>query len=254
METLHPEGESPSKVKSDSASGSVAADEDLEYTDCPVDGCGEILPRGEMDFHLELHAEEAGGDSPATCPDSEPVAVADPGPSLSGGSSSRYHHRDRERDRDGDISPRHRHSERSHRKPSSTPTTQSRAISAWKKLLKMPGSSPSPPPSHSSRRHHGSEPITSSEKQANAKRLGKAQLGRYAHEERMPDWLVAHLQKGGQVKSEGMAEPLQIPLQISWTNTNSSQVSFPFWPGYLTSVPQQDMPISVTPAYNTYPN
>lgn len=206
METLHPEGKSPFKVKSGSASGSVAADEDLEYTECPVDGCGEILPRGEMDYHLELHAEEAAGDSPVISPDPEPAAVTEPGQSLSGGSSSRHHRRDRERDRDGDTSPRHRHSERSHRKSPPTPTTQSRAIAAWKKLLKMPGSSSSASPSHSSRRHHSSEPVTSSEKQANAKRLGKAQLGRYAHEERMPDWLVAHLQKGGQVKSEGMTE------------------------------------------------
>ena len=33
----------------------------------------------------------------------------------------------------------------------------------------------------------------------------KAQLGRFAHEDRMPDWLIALLQQGGQRDQAGMA-------------------------------------------------
>lgn len=192
METLHPEnGDSPFAIKSDdAASGTgsgVAADEDLEYVDCPVEGCGEMLPRAEMDYHLELHAEEAGvGDSRSSpSPETAPVAVADSGPSLSASGpapSSRTNHRhnrrDKDRDRDRDRerdSPRNGHSDSrsSHHKESSS-TPQSKAISAWKRLLKMPSSfaSSSPDKARSSRRNHGSDPVTASEKQANAKRLG----------------------------------------------------------------------------------
>lgn len=35
-------------------------------------------------------------------------------------------------------------------------------------------------------------------------RLGKAHLGKYAHEEQMPEWLVQHLEKGLYVKAEGI--------------------------------------------------
>ncbi|KAM7195993.1 zinc finger with UFM1-specific peptidase domain protein [Rhypophila sp. PSN 637] len=225
METLHPEeGDSPFTVKLDatnpSTGNNVAADElDLEYIDCLVDGCGELLPRSEMDYHLELHAEEAGVGEPTSSPSPETTPVADsgaPSASLSGGPSpsSRSHHRrdkdrdrdrDRERERDKDGSSRNGYSERSSHHRKSHPTPKSKAISAWKSLFKMPSLlAPSSPKSRSSRRDHASDPVTVAEKQASGKRLGKAQLGRYAHEEQMPDWLVAHLQKGGQVSSEGV--------------------------------------------------
>ncbi|EXF73268.1 peptidase family C78 [Colletotrichum fioriniae PJ7] len=41
------------------------------------------------------------------------------------------------------------------------------------------------------------------------KRLGKAELGKYAHEQQMPDWLVSLLHKGGEVKSDGVISVLE---------------------------------------------
>ncbi|KXH59314.1 peptidase family C78 [Colletotrichum nymphaeae SA-01] len=47
------------------------------------------------------------------------------------------------------------------------------------------------------------------------KRLGKAELGKYAHEQQMPDWLVTLLHKGGEVKSDGVISVLEQLLSQS---------------------------------------
>ncbi|KAK1657599.1 peptidase family C78 [Colletotrichum godetiae] len=47
------------------------------------------------------------------------------------------------------------------------------------------------------------------------KRLGKAELGKYAHEQQMPDWLVSLLHKGGEVKSDGVISVLEQLLSQS---------------------------------------
>ncbi|KAL2151995.1 hypothetical protein VTH82DRAFT_5179 [Thermothelomyces myriococcoides] len=47
------------------------------------------------------------------------------------------------------------------------------------------------------------------------KRLGKAYLGKYAHEDRMPDWLVSLLKKKGQVTSQGVISVLAVLLEQS---------------------------------------
>ncbi|OHW98133.1 peptidase family c78 [Colletotrichum incanum] len=72
---------------------------------------------------------------------------------------------------------------------------QGAAVEQWNKLLSMP-------------------PAKSKGKEGE-KRLGKAELGKYAHEQQMPDWLVSLLHKGGEVKSDGVISVLEQLLRQS---------------------------------------
>lgn len=141
MESLHPEGEeddTPFVVKGNDATDRSKADEDLPYAECPVEGCGELLPFDAMDYHIELHAAEAGGDLEGETGTSSPSR--DPHHTGGGSSSS-------------GPSRAHRDAERQRRAESS----QAKAISAWKRLLRMPESSSSTSSSsHSKHRHYRS--------------------------------------------------------------------------------------------------
>ncbi|KAK3297549.1 peptidase family C78-domain-containing protein [Chaetomium fimeti] len=202
METFHPEGEgdlnSQFGVKeNDGASDRPGTAEDISYVECPADGCGEILLLQELDYHLELHSEESGhhlqeGEESAPMP--HPKAET---PSTSGPSRA---HREAERHRRSDHEP-----EKNDR--------QATAISAWKRLLRMPGSSTA----HRilSSKRSPDEKHTSAGHSNRGKRLGKAQLGKYAHEDRMPDWLVVLLKKNGQVTSQGVISVLALLLEQS---------------------------------------
>lgn len=119
METLHPEGESPFVVKEDNAPENTEAAEDISYVECPVDSCGEVLLLQELEYHLELHSEESGDHLQDPAPDTG-AETTPSGPSRA--------HREAERHRRSDHEPGH--SDR-----------QAKAISAWKRLLKMPGTS-----------------------------------------------------------------------------------------------------------------
>ncbi|KAK1997071.1 peptidase family C78 [Colletotrichum falcatum] len=76
-----------------------------------------------------------------------------------------------------------------------TVETKRTAIEQWNKLLSMPPAK--------SKANEGE------------KRLGKAELGKYAHEQQMPDWLVSLLLKGGEVKSDGVISVLEQLLRQS---------------------------------------
>ncbi|OLN95456.1 Zinc finger with UFM1-specific peptidase domain protein [Colletotrichum chlorophyti] len=78
---------------------------------------------------------------------------------------------------------------------------QRSAIEAWGKLLFMPSS-----------RMKGN---------GGDKRLGKAELGKYAHEQQMPDWLVNLLHKGGEVKNDGVITVLEQVLRQSKSTENA---------------------------------
>ncbi|KAK4156502.1 peptidase family C78-domain-containing protein [Chaetomidium leptoderma] len=188
METLHAEGESQFVVKEDTASDAGTV-ENISYVECPTDGCGEVLLLQELDYHLELHSEESGDhlkEQPAPPQELDAQVETSPsGPSRA-----------------------HREAER-HRRPdhgSDTTDRQAKAISAWKRLLKMPGSL--------SKRSHD-ERQASTGHSTRGKRLGKTQLGKYAHEDRMPDWLVVLLKKSGQVTSQGVVSVLAQLLEQS---------------------------------------
>ncbi|KXX81765.1 Zinc finger with UFM1-specific peptidase domain protein [Madurella mycetomatis] len=187
METLHSEGDSPFAVKEDHASDSAGTGDDPQYAECPIEGCGELLLLQELDYHLELHGEESGHNHLEEASVSQPpehdahIASSASGPPRS--------HWEPERQRRPDHG-------------AQATSRQAKAISAWRRLLRMPGSSSA----HKllPKRRHQDETQTAGAHPARGKRLGKSHLGKYAHEERMPDWLVTMLRKNGQVVSQGV--------------------------------------------------
>ncbi|KAK1961004.1 peptidase family C78 [Colletotrichum sublineola] len=79
----------------------------------------------------------------------------------------------------------------------SDPTAEKKraAVKQWNKLLSVPPAK--------------------SKTEEGEKRLGKAELGKYAHEQQMPDWLVSLLHRGGEVKSDGVIYVLEQLLRQS---------------------------------------
>ncbi|KAM5380769.1 hypothetical protein ACJA88_005098 [Fusarium oxysporum] len=153
---------------------------------CP-EGCGEILQLDELAYHLELHELEAQDATPEPEPEQTPTVARKPEPST------------RER-------------ERKHKKVS--------AIQAWKDLFSGRSSHGKESSSSSSRTRHKTKRedagITkttsrgSSSRDKNGERaksnvrLGKSDLGRFAHERKMPPWLVDLLKDEGQVVNDGV--------------------------------------------------
>ncbi|EGU87259.1 hypothetical protein FOXB_02241 [Fusarium oxysporum f. sp. conglutinans Fo5176] len=151
---------------------------------CP-EGCGEILQLDELAYHLELHELEAQDATPEPEPEQTPTVARKPEPST------------RER-------------ERKHKKVS--------AIQAWKDLFSGRSSHGKESSSSSSRTRHKTKRedagITkttsrgSSSRDKNGERaksnvrLGKSDLGRFAHERKMPPWLVDLLKDEGQVVND----------------------------------------------------
>ncbi|KAK8017609.1 hypothetical protein PG993_013935 [Apiospora rasikravindrae] len=201
METQHSEGKSPFAVDEDQhqeaikhhdnhddedASSIEHSVEEEQFAECPIEGCGEVITLAEYDDHVELHnLEEAAGDS-----------------SSRSASGSPYQHVNR----DGYQSPypeqeaatasaRSRHGDGSRK--------QSNSIQQWKHILQMPGTT------GNKRRSPEFEPAEERPK----KRLGKAELGKYAHEDKMPDWLVTLLKKEGQVVETGVIGVLEQLLE-----------------------------------------
>ncbi|RKK90691.1 hypothetical protein BFJ71_g11450 [Fusarium oxysporum] len=152
---------------------------------CP-EGCGEILQLDELAYHLELHELEAQDATPEPEPEQTPTVARKPEPST------------RER-------------ERKHKKVS--------AIQAWKDLFSgrsshgKEGSSSSSRTRHKTKREDAGITKTTSrgsssrdkngERAKSNVRLGKSDLGRFAHERKMPPWLVDLLKDEGQVVNDG---------------------------------------------------
>lgn len=254
MEHVHPEGESPfmardsnnSSTVSAAANGGFALDDGagIQYAECPVDGCGEVVRGDEMDYHVELHAQEEGPEDGNAVSFNQPVGGSRPlssagiqatavnqtllPQSLPQEQSQNDDHVPRSRREPRDNGSRHRqraedtnnerHSGGSHRQSS---------LLHWMGLISRPSSA-------LSRRHQergkskagsssGHSSSTATPEAVNhapgigsatppsmtpaqvqeKKRLGKAELGKYAHEQTMPAWLVSHLRKGKEVRAEG---------------------------------------------------
>lgn len=203
METFHPEGGGDLNSQfgveeDDNASGRPGTAEDISYVECPVDGCGEILLLQELDYHLELHSEESGHHLQQESASVPPVPPAKTEMAPPSGPSRA--HRQAERHRRSDHEP-----EKNDR--------QAAAVSTWKRLLGMPVSSTAHKILSSERPHDAKH--TSSGHSHRGERLGEAQLGKYAHEDRMPDWLVTLLKKNGQVTSQGVISVLALLLEQS---------------------------------------
>ncbi|KAK1780363.1 peptidase family C78-domain-containing protein [Copromyces sp. CBS 386.78] len=244
METNHTEGDSPFVVADEAAAANVGhipeeEEEEPLYIECPAEDCGEVLLAADLDYHLELHAAEQGGNASSETETGSPVLTpstpspspnvqsppakrpahttprtptthsSTPSPRPSTTSSSKAHRGETERHRRGERKGDH-HSDRSR--------DSSKSKSIWRAFLGIhhhsrhssdaPSSMSSKPPKKR-HRERMSERLAERASEKTAKvvrgtRLGKAQLGKYAHEEQMPDWLVKHLEKGLYVKGEGI--------------------------------------------------
>ncbi|KAJ2900191.1 peptidase family C78 [Zalerion maritima] len=212
----HPAPATPQRIFSDDDSG---------YVECPLEGCGEVVGLSDMDLHLDLHSQEDSGndaaiaevltDSGATAGDrsSSSSMTATPEETMSPRSARRHHRR-----RSGMSSrPDTTEKERDRYSNSKQQSTMSillgekhrKTIQEWKMILT--GSPPSLLGSKAKRRPHTGAASSSMK----AKRLGKSELGKYAHELRMPEWLVSLLKKGGQVENSGMIPVIEQLLEQS---------------------------------------
>ncbi|KAK7749889.1 hypothetical protein SLS53_000471 [Cytospora paraplurivora] len=208
METYHAEGgKSPFIADQGLPRPTNGTTEELDgagdgYVECPIGGCNEVLVRDQLDYHLELHSEEAGGDGAAP---NAPTPTPDP--------ASRTHESPH-------PAPHLQTSSGNTSEDSSEPipkAKQQSTIAAWRNILAMPGRL------HNKKSDNNGTNTPTSNGAAVTKRvpikLGKAELGRYHDEQRMPDWLVAHLQKYGQAVGRDIIPVLEQLLQQSPTTS-----------------------------------
>lgn len=223
METNHPEGDGRSPFVADEvyaldtglANPERAAEDqdeaDVTYVECPLEGCNEIVVRDELDYHLELHGDEVEED--ATPP--SPIPTSHPAPSLLQAEALAT-------DAGGEDDRRTRSTKRRRASPTRDDSLDSEeaahdrrknAISAWKAILSWP---------KKKRKSEGTNSTSSSSASGSLptappepKKLGKAELGRFANEEQMPDWLVRMLKNNGQVVGYNIIPVMKQLLQQS---------------------------------------
>lgn len=207
METYHPEGGKSPFIPEEELSDPASRTEELDgagdgYVECPIEGCNEVLVRDELDYHLELHSGEAEEDgatrrTPTPTPDAASQAQNGPHSAQPLDASN------------GNVS-------EGSNEPAPKAKQQS-TIAAWRNILAIPGRRQ---PKNTDTSGNTTTTTTSG---AVTKRmpikLGKAELGRYHDEKRMPDWLVAHLQKYGQVVGKDVIPVLEQLLEQSPTTS-----------------------------------
>ncbi|RYO98481.1 hypothetical protein DL764_007077 [Monosporascus ibericus] len=194
METLHSEDKSPFIIDEEDsgirAAGVDTASNDEEnlVCECPVDGCGEFITLTELDDHVGFHAAE---EQPSEDSDANPLGY--PTPRFTSDESA-----PRSQERGSEMVPaRKRHAE---------------SVAKWKQILHMPSPSVSSSPKKA---RNSSVTGPRSNEEDTRRRLGKAELGRYAHEDRMPDRLVSLLRNGRYVSSENIIPVIEQLLQQS---------------------------------------
>ncbi|KAL8781995.1 MAG: hypothetical protein Q9194_000007 [Teloschistes cf. exilis] len=131
------------------------------YVECH---CREIIALGELDEHLQLHSAEMENTDMAVDTAERPSPVGFPA-IVPQRSKHRSLHKD---------------------------TKHHNGVKDWVALLLGPGPSSSSSSSSSRSKTKHKDP-------KNVKRLGKAELGPYAHEDQMPLWLLKQLDAGAQV-------------------------------------------------------
>ncbi|KAF5639202.1 zinc finger with UFM1-specific peptidase domain protein [Fusarium tjaetaba] len=191
IEQQHPDADGPPPTNSG------------DTIECP-EGCGEILRLDELAYHLELHELEAQDATPM--PEPAPVPEPEQTPTVARKPESSSRDRDRKHKK---VSP----------------------IQAWKDLFSGRSSHGRESNGSSSRTRHKTKRedagITktasrgSSSRDKNGDRaksnvrLGKSDLGRFAHERKMPPWLVDLLKDEGQVVNDGVLPVLSQLLEQS---------------------------------------
>lgn len=217
METNHAEGKSPFALDEGLSNPEKATDElngpGDAYVECPIDGCNEVVVRDELDYHLELHGDEVEDDFTSPAPTSEPAPL---GASREIGGN------------DGADARRTRSAKRRRSSPNPETSRDSdetsaharrnkKAIFAWRNILAMPKWSKHQKTDSSDGTTAASTGSSthSPEVRKEPRKLGKAELGRHAHEKQMPDWLVQMLKRDGQVVGHDVIPVLRQLLEQS---------------------------------------
>ncbi|KAF3760218.1 DUF1671-domain-containing protein [Cryphonectria parasitica EP155] len=211
IETEHSEGKSPfvpdeSLSNPEHAAGNLDA-ASTAYVECPIEGCNEVVVRDELDYHLELHSDEADDGSATTHPESGAAPATDPTTAIGGDDVRRTRSAKRRR------SPAARDISQDSEEVAAH-SRRKKAIFAWRNILSMPKWNKSKPETDSgTTAAPSSSTVPDGPKQP--KQLGKAELGRFAHEKKMPDWLVKMLKRDGQVVGQDVIPVLKQMLQQS---------------------------------------
>ncbi|KAJ4389151.1 hypothetical protein N0V93_006613 [Gnomoniopsis smithogilvyi] len=222
METNHPEGNSPFVPDDgalDTGLANPARDADnqdeasVAYVECPMEGCNEVVGRDEFEYHLELHGDEVEEDGAPAPPKSDQSTMpnqATPAAAASDiGGEEAHRTRSAKRRR---SSPSRNGNASEDSEETAAHSRRKKAIFAWRDILSWPKhKSEGSDGTTSSSTGKGSVPSGPKE----PKKLGKAELGRYANEEKMPEWLVTMLQKKGQVVGHDIVPVLRQLLQQS---------------------------------------
>ncbi|KAJ9142620.1 Zinc finger with UFM1-specific peptidase domain protein [Pleurostoma richardsiae] len=216
-----PEQQHPALARADPDRGGNdrgSPDSSEQFAECPVDGCGEVLLADELEYHIELHREEtdAGVASSAASPvRDEQAGVVDaprsPSDPAQGARMARERRASRSSPRRAQPSSRHPARQNSVRSGPPTASRQESTIQAWRNLFGMH------PKRHADEKKKPEQEADGVLGKTQRKRLGKNELGKYAHEKKMPDWLVSHLNRGGQVVGEGIIPVLRQLLEQSPT-------------------------------------
>jgi zinc finger-containing ubiquitin peptidase 1 len=209
MELHHPEdGKSPF-VPDEGLPDPANAAEDSDgagsaYVQCPLDECNEVLVRDELDYHLELHSDEAQENNVASR-----TSTPEPPAPQAATEQSRSTQTPQESSGDPPTPPEETYVEIPKSK-------QQRAIAAWRNMLAVP-SKRRPKKADSTAGSTPSRPANGAVTKKAPVKLGRAELGRYHSEQRMPDWLVAHLRKYGQAVGRDVVPVIAQLLQQSPT-------------------------------------
>ncbi|KAL2266529.1 hypothetical protein VTJ83DRAFT_5881 [Remersonia thermophila] len=201
LETLHPDLEPEPSVDgvSGGSGGGDMATQEVNYVECPHHGCDAILELGDLESHLQAaHADGAQersalkGVSPP--PQDQSLKTQSPASPSSSEKAEAAKHR------------------RPDRPSSGNDKRQSKSVRGWIKFLGMasPLRTRSRPPRKSGEGNDGEDSSAKLKK-----RLGMSELGLFAHEERMPNWLASYLRKHGQVVSHGIVDVVACLLDQS---------------------------------------
>ncbi|ETS76707.1 hypothetical protein PFICI_12094 [Pestalotiopsis fici W106-1] len=208
MEEQHPEGgPSPFVVQDQSSSASRPSSEDhLEWAACPI--CDEVIAFMEMDEHVDLHSAEHDGEMATTSHGNEQGRTLHTTREYKSpyGSSEADQLEIIKRHGHGSADERHQRHRHHH----------SGTKEHFKNFLNLPAIT---------RKRASSQPLTD-EAHPQKQRLGKAELGRFANEDAMPDWLITLLRQKGQV-IQGDVIPIIARLLKSSRDTQYAYLCHP---------------------------
>ncbi|KAH6658365.1 peptidase family C78-domain-containing protein [Truncatella angustata] len=201
MEQHHSEeGQSPFVARDGSRTASTnTPPEDVGdgFVQCPQ--CDEYVTIAEFNDHTDLHGAENDNESEDEVPDE-----AGGGAPLYDRTNGIYQSPYGNSSIDHDLEVLKRYSKKSSASTTETKNQQSGATDRWKNILKLPSTI---------RRQEMGDPTANG--QGPKKRLGKSELGQYAHEDAMPAWLTDLLRRKGQITQGGIISVLAGLLKSS---------------------------------------